>query len=102
MRDPDQGHCRAVGQSDRRAAAADRRSRHDMVDSGGILAGEGDAIAVRLAEPDDSILTSDATVLDQGSTTADGNQIVSGAAIDRLGAAAPDDRVVCPASDNPI
>jgi len=102
MGDPDQRHCGAIRKGNRRAAAVDGRRRDDMIDTVGILTLECDRIAMRLAEPDDGIVTFDAAVLDQCAAAPHGDQIVSRAAIDRVVAAAPGDCVVGVPADDQI
>src|SRR5437762_537823 len=99
MRDPDEGHPGAVRQSDGRAAAADSRCRHNMVDGSGILAREADRIAMRLIEADHSILTPDPAILEQSSPGSGHEQIVAGPAIESIVPAAAINRVVRPGAD---
>src|ERR1700730_8682236 len=102
MCDAKEGHRRAVRQRDHGASATDIGGRHYIGDGPGILAREGDPVAMRLVEADDGILTSYPAVLYQGTAGPSEDLIVAGPAIDRVGPASTEDRVVGPAADHQI
>src|ERR1700730_3814212 len=94
MCDAKEGHRRAVRQRDHGASATDIGCRHYIGDGPGILAREGDPVAMRLVEAHDGILPSYPAVLYQGTPGPGEDLIVAGPAIDRVGPAATKDRVV--------
>src|SRR5262249_17866486 len=100
MRDADEGDAGAVRQSVCRVAVVHAGCRHYIGNRRRIFAQKGNTVTMGQVEADDGILVADPVILDQRPSGPGIDEIVAGSAINGIGPASSENRIIVRAAIN--